>query len=408
MFVVKSDVEIGSYLKLKIYEQYNSVRGFCIDYLRATPNCDAEDPAEIRRLCNRFSQITQGKKALQTYDLPYITELLNISCEDLLSCGNNKVPLNNRRTNYNIAFSKNPKDWEEYLNREDCIAAYADEFGKTVLDYAIEFKNYGFIKYLINKEYITLIAENPSFNPLWDFGAESKIKERQYEHKTLDNEFYENKLLRTHILSLAIANNDIDSLRKFRAREIPPQLTVNILYADVSFSEYYDEKFLNELIRASSKVFDYFIEEYILKANGDRYEITWLYPFIDKVVALCIKEKEKEKALKALDAIYRHNKNVYEDLRRKFLLATKVIKDSRLSRTYKEAVEFIAREFRINQEQNFVSLYPYYARDIEPSAYHIINLTCSTKEVAIKQKIDSVNELHSSIVNIPKNIIKDN
>ena len=65
--------------------------------------------------------------------------------------------------------------WEEYLSREDCIAAYADEFGKTVVDYAIEFKNYDFIKYLVDHDYITLVVDDPRWNAFPNFGAEKYI-----------------------------------------------------------------------------------------------------------------------------------------------------------------------------------------------------------------------------------------
>ena len=82
--------------------------------------------------------------------MPIFSELLNVSCEQMLSAGATSVPRTNRRTNYNIAFSTDERDWIDYINREDCIAAYADEFGKTVLDYALEFKNYGFIRFLID------------------------------------------------------------------------------------------------------------------------------------------------------------------------------------------------------------------------------------------------------------------
>lgn len=163
MFIVKSNEEIGSHLKSLILDNYKSVRRFCISYLDNIEGRDSKDPTEIRNLTNRFSQIINGKKAIQTYDLPILSELLRVSCEEILTGGTIKVPLAHRRTNYNIAFSRNEADWEDYLAREDCIAAYADEFGKTVLDYAIEFKNYNFIKYLINKGYITLVAEDQSW-----------------------------------------------------------------------------------------------------------------------------------------------------------------------------------------------------------------------------------------------------
>ena len=163
MFIIKSNKEIGSNLKKLILNKYKSVRQFCLAYLNLSPHAVSDGPQEIRNLSNRFSQILSGHKSIQTYDLPIISELLDISCEDILSCGEYRVPLKNRRTNYSIAFSTDKKDWQEYLLHEDHIAAYADEFGKTVVDYAIEFKNYKFIKYLIEKDYITFISEDPNF-----------------------------------------------------------------------------------------------------------------------------------------------------------------------------------------------------------------------------------------------------
>ena len=313
MFVVKSDEEIGSNLKELILEKYKSVRQFCLAYLNLSPNGDPDDPQQVRNITNRFSQILNGKKAIQTYDLPLVSELLCVSCEDILSCGETKVPLNNRRTNYNIAFSTNKADWEEYLSREDCIAAYADEFGKTVLDYALEFRNYGFIKYLISKGYIKLVSENPGWSDSINFGAETTIAERPYEHPTMKEEFYNNKLLRTRILALALEHDDVSVLETFKARELPPQLDVNLINSNISFSDYYDERFLSVVALCSSKVFDFFLEEYPLKANGGRYEITWIYPFIGELVAQCIKYDEKSKAMKALETIVAHNNKAYEE-----------------------------------------------------------------------------------------------
>ena len=127
MFVVKSNEEIGSHLKELILGKYKSVRQFCLAYLGLSPNSDPEDPQEIRNITNRFSQILKGNKAIQTYDLPIVSELLGVSCEDILSCGETKVPLTNRRTNYNIAFSTNTADWlkQQTARIQEAVAALA-------------------------------------------------------------------------------------------------------------------------------------------------------------------------------------------------------------------------------------------------------------------------------------------
>lgn len=38
-------------------------------------------------MANRLSQMLNGNKGIQIYDLPVFTELLGISCEELLSAG---------------------------------------------------------------------------------------------------------------------------------------------------------------------------------------------------------------------------------------------------------------------------------------------------------------------------------
>lgn len=113
MFELKTNEDIGDYLKELILSKYPSCRQFCIAYLQLQGYDDNQE--EIRKLTNRLSQILNGKKAIQTYDLPIFSELLGVSCEEMLSAGAVRKPLLNRRTNYNIAFSKDKNDWIDYL-----------------------------------------------------------------------------------------------------------------------------------------------------------------------------------------------------------------------------------------------------------------------------------------------------
>lgn len=250
MFELKTNEEIGAYLKKLILSKYPSCRQFCVEYIDLTMDF-SDDPQdqrseEIRKLTNRLSQILKGKKSIQTYDLPIFSELLDVSCEQMLSAGAVTKPITNRRTNYNIAFSTDERDWVEYINREDCIASYADEFGKTVVDYAIELKNYGFIRFLIENGYITLVYDDKRCDDL-NFGARTTLKVRPYEARTFHRELCENKILRTQIISLALENNDYDVLHEMRAREFPPQLMMNYLSLEgVKFDEYYDEIILRQ------------------------------------------------------------------------------------------------------------------------------------------------------------------
>lgn len=406
MFTVKTNKEIGSYLKSLITHQYNSVRQFCIAYLKID-NRDFEDSDEIRNLANRFSQILNGNKSVQTYDLPIISELLSVSCEDILSCGDTKVPLSNRRTNYSIAFSNNKDDWEDYLSREDHIAAYADEYGKTILDYAIEFKNYDLIRYLIDKKYILLVSDDPNLFPFPNFGAESTISERPYDHLTLNDTLRENKLLRSKIISLAILNNDIDVLDNFKARVFPPQFEMNHYFNDFDLTEYYDKVFIKDISESQNNVFDYFLKEYTTKTYGGRYDVVWLFPFIGELVDTCIKNKKYNRALKAMNVIAEHNKTIYEKLHKTYLLAAKTMKDLRFSISFQDALSGIKNDYRINRYKDYVSFHPYYLKDFEPISSNIIRLNCSCKDESVQEKIDEVNNLYDRILNLPNSLIKN-
>lgn len=91
-------------------------------------------------------------KGIQINDLPILSELLEVSVDSILSAGKVAKPAPTRTTNYSAAFPKDKKIWKEYIERPDKLILNEDEYGKTVIDYAIEFGNYGFLKYLIDSK----------------------------------------------------------------------------------------------------------------------------------------------------------------------------------------------------------------------------------------------------------------
>ena len=60
---------------------------------------------------------------------------------------------------YSIAFSKDPAEWEAYIQRDDKLILNPDEYDKTAIDYALEAGNYPFLKYLTEKGYIWFVGE---------------------------------------------------------------------------------------------------------------------------------------------------------------------------------------------------------------------------------------------------------
>ena len=408
MFELKTKEEIGAYLKKLILSKYPSCRQFCVAYIDLTMDF-SDDPQdqrseEIRKLTNRLSQILKGKKSIQTYDLPIFSELLGVSCEQMLSAGAVAKPITNRRTNYNIAFSTDERDWIEYVNREDCIASYADEFGKTVVDYAIEFKNYGFIRFLIENGYITLISDDKGYVD-FNFGASTTLKVRPSEVKTFEHELYKNKILRTQIISLALENNDYDVLREMRAREFPPQLSMAYTSLQiVKFEEYYDENYIEAILSSGIEVVQYFCEEYYVETKWGNF--LWIFPFLDKLIIKAVKESSS-KANILLDAAIKHNEDTYNALKKAILQVAKQMKENLYrNQGFQEVIANVLRDYHISEEKNVISFYCYFLRDSARVTTNIICAEVKSKKPEIQSKIDRLNELYSQIINIENHLIK--
>ena len=216
MFKIKTNEEIGEFLNYLISQKYSSTRKFCKDYLKLDRRPINDD--EIRKMSNRMSQIIKGSKAIQTYDLPIFTELLDVTCEQILSAGEYCVPKNQRTTNYSIAFSKSKKEWDEYIKREDKLILNPDEYDKTVIDYAIEAGNYKFIKYLMDKEYIWFVNNEHEHTFFYQtFGAGTSIERRKLGfHDMLQYKLDSEDNLRMGIIALAAANNDFETLEMLK------------------------------------------------------------------------------------------------------------------------------------------------------------------------------------------------
>lgn len=410
MFELKTNEEIGAYLKKLILSKYPSCRQFCIAYINLTSKY-TDDPRDlrsddIRKLTNRLSQILNGKKSIQTYDLPIFSELLGVSCEQMLSAGAVCTPITNRRTNYNIAFSTDERDWIEYINREDCIASYADEFGKTVVDYAIEFKNYGFIKFLIENSYITLVSGNKNWAG-HNFGADTSLKHRPYQANTLENELYQNIVLRTQIISLALENGDNAILEEMRAREFPPQLEVLLTSTNISFGDYYDEDYIEAILHCNVDVIKYFCEEYWVKSLWQNREFLWIFPFIDKLITKAIEQKSQNTTM-LLDAAIKHNENTYATLKKNILAAAKIAKDSfGYNRSYKDILISVLDELKVFQNKDVICFFPYNLRgEIEAVLTNIVHVEAKSKDPEIQALIDRLNQLYSKIINIQDHLIK--
>ena len=408
MFEIKSNQEIGAYLKEAILSKYPSCRQFCVAYVDLTldlqddPNDIRSD--EIRKLTNRLSQILKGIKAIQTYDLPVFSELLGLSCEEMLTAGAVCKPILYRRTNYNIAFSQDENDWKDYLAREDCIAAYADEFGKTVVDYALEFKNYKFLRYLMENGYIQFVSHEEIWDFGYNFGAKSLIKDKQ--RYAMEDQFLQDNTLRTRLIALALESDDESVLEELHAREFPVQYTVIPYRCDaIKFADFYDENYIDAIVWANDKVFDYFCQEYhVTSLQARDYCCKWLFPFFGAMIEKAIKVNP-ERALLLSDIAIAHNKEIYDNLRKEVFRVAKEQKKFRSDVGFAEIIKDVLRDFHINEERNYVTYYAYWCKGNSVSGL-VILVNAKSKEKEIQDKIDQVNELYNMIINIQDNMIK--
>ena len=344
MYKVKKNEEIGNYLSELIDEKYDSKRKFCVAYLEAE-GCPMPDADTIQRMVNRISQICKGNKEIQLKDFPIFTELLGVSCEEILSAGECSAPTMSHLTNYSVAFSRDEKVWEEYIHREDRLILNLDEYGKSVVEYALEYKNFGFLKYLIEKKFIwfadAVIDEEDYFSKYssgqFDFGTsiERRLPPEDDEVRwhisypensmgiecwhPIDRDGLKYDLagkdnLRMKMISLAVEHDEVELLDLLRAREIPSLYQASfILCRSADCDRYYDENMLQYIARASEQVLNYFSKPIKIIDAAKRKNI-FLFPYMSKLIDLLI-QKDRGYADYLLKVSIKHNRNTLKRLK---------------------------------------------------------------------------------------------
>lgn len=401
--------KVGAYLQKLIEQKYPSHRQFCKAYL-ITIGLDANDE-ELRKLSNRLSQILKGKKAIQTYDLPIITDLLKVSCEEILSCGKSFVPISGHITNYEVAFSDDPKVWAAYLERPDKLVLNPDEYNKTVIDYAIEFKNYAFIKYLMDHGDIWFVDDSKydCSNRAFGFAAGTNIKRREigYIDTYLDNDLRyhcEERGLRQSVIALAMENKDFDVLDSLRAREVPAlyQLCLYAGNAQIKCHDYYNDDVTEAIALSNDKVLRYFCEEFQIQDQQGRSH-SFIYPFLNEVITKLVIHKSKY-AKPVIRAAIEHNKKVHHRL-------TALLNDS-ASRIQNEAPDWmeitpetIKKEamqyFSFFCEDGFISyLFPKGRHDYVTMCTNVVRTDAVSNDFLLDSLIKELNKTFDDMQNI--------
>lgn len=398
MFQTASNEEIGKFLSNTISNKYKSMRKFCAKYIEL----EGLEPTseEIAKMQNRMSQIKLGKKGVQITDLGYFTELLEVTCEEILSAGKYAVIDNNRYTNYKFAFSKDEKYWEKYIHRDDKIILNTDEYGMTVIDYALKFKNYKLQKYLTENKYIWFVDHRQADCGL-NFGAGTSI-ERKFLHEidVLGTNLKYNDRLRTEMIILAIDNNDFEMLEALHARETPA-LHFACRYTPLpeKYEEYYNEDIITGIVKANDKILNYFSDPFTVKTD-DR-EAVFIFPFLGRLIDTMVKQKHK-KTEAVLNQAIRHNKQTLERLGAMVTLDYQSYKNT-CDYDKTSAFQIATRHFQM-KDSGILSFTSFNCSSTHTKLVtNVLSVKERSKNIAINALIDELNQIYENIRTLNKN-----
>ena len=416
--------KIVNYLTECIDDKYKNRREFCRQYLKLSNGEYTNE--EVAKMANRLSQILNCKKMIQGYDLIYFSRLLDISCEEILSGGEQFGPIVKRTTNYTVASSDDPKQWEEYIAlREKLGKAHdEDEYGKTLMDYALEFGNKKLVSYLVDREKISIEYTLDGYNGRVPIATTSVEKDIIKKRKSNDidtallNEmsFISSERYRQKIIDLAVKNDDIEMLQKLRAKEMLELYYLNYISGgNFDISKSYDNKTIKYISKASKKVLDYFTSEFVI-IDDLKHENHYMYPYISELIDELVVSENKFTS-EILERAIQHNQYVYGYLGDLVKLANKDDKEYWIknNREYSDFLEkrriaslinLLKLCFKFNEKNGLVHLFVDY--EVKRKRDGIVsNIVCSTKKSKDKElqsKLDKLNELYDKIKNFKESL----
>lgn len=93
-------------------------------------------------------------------------------------------------------------------------------------------------------------------------------------------------------------------------------------------------------------------------------------------------------------------------MRKEVFRVAKEQKQFRSDVGFTEIIKDVLRDFHINEEKNYVTYYAYWCKGNSISGL-VISVNAKSKEKAMQDKIDLVNEQYNKIINIQDNLIKE-
>lgn len=412
MFILAENEKIGQYLRNRINEcikeqWFKNQRQFCKAYLVVAG--EQIDDRQLQKMSNRLSSILNGKREIQLRDLSIFCQLLEVSCEDILSAGESHTPASVRLTNYTAAFSKNENEWEAYVNRKDSPILNADEYGKTVIDYALEAENYDFLKYLMDKQYIWFVGVDKK-SCFTSFGAGTSIEKATFPYpknwNTLDVQLKMRDELRTHMIALAVQHKDMEMLDQLLAREIPSLYQLSFYSTKPNDCEqYYNEQLMEALTHADEKILEYFSKEFNITDRAG-FPNRFLFPFIGELMERLIENKNGFVKYMLNDAI-QHNQYVYDQLVPLMADALEFYTEFDCDVTSVERrndlTKQILRDLDFYDDGKLVSYYALLPGTKKGLRSNIIRINVESPDTMINRQILELNGLYDAIHHITQN-----
>lgn len=415
---------IGKYLsKLIDNSRFKNDRQFSIAYLHLTKT--PESTENIQNMQNRLCQIKKGNKSIQIYDLPVFAELLGVSTDDILSAGTVKLPTFTHKTNYSIAFSKEPKEIENYINREDKLFLNPDEYNKTFIDYALEAENYTLLKYLMDHNYIWFVGDNSEeyycshrddSRDFESFGAGTSIKRRElYNIDSFEFTFKHQCDLRYKMISLALKEKDLEMLNKLHAKEVPflYQLDLGGSYVVKNFvlskSKKFEE-FIETIANSDNTIIEYFFETFTVKyihlGHKFPFENIHIAPFVGKILeALIINHRFFESKIflqKAIDHNQKMKNIILKNIENYKQILTNY-HEHQNGRNWENTEEMINadlyREYMFCKDNGFIRFSPFFLAKPDTKIRiitNIINVTVNSNDSEVQFLINELNQLYFS------------
>ena len=296
-------------------EKYKSEAEFCRDYIKQRKKLDSNFRARAtdnteKNFYDTFGRMKKGEANIQIEQLPYFTELLGVTCEDILCFDKPAKADRERITNYNTACSSDERVWEEYFNHKDALGAFYDEYGMTVVDYAVKLRNYGLIKFIFDRKdknpykYITECFQSTTL--------ESEMIRNSSRCWNCSERFFEKNdgnRKRKEIIYMAIKNNDVDMLECLKAKN-EFLFEVSMDYnGDMPSKDFFFDQTMLELIAEtrSNKVLNYYSQGSETKMN-----YMYIFPYISEIVDMLLSKGKMRMAINVLKNIGCYNRKIVQ------------------------------------------------------------------------------------------------